>query len=486
MLRAGVSSADQRRAPARAKSRLKRHRGDSTGLAGYAAGTKGVKHEAEQDLNMELAWLEADCERRYLLVIDLDTGDVMTLLMHASELFGDNYSRKLSNIKYSTVTPMAGHALEAQLTGMCWEPAFESPYHVKAAIRTMMPDISSGHLRLILLPVLYNALVEQPQLHETPLYIALHAAIMASSYGPLVHGAGSLFGKAHAGVCTRSVKYSIKTSQADWPPIFQGPQNLTLSVGKYMVLHQELLDSKRLRQSQAEELHSMEAIATTLQGVCERLNAVSERLHIAEEENIAQRADLANMQRLLHRLQPQTFAYPGTPGHVLPAAMPLHQAVALSKATQTEMALPFLDCTPRDCSQDSNDSDATLQGAFNLPQLPLVDRASCTPELKASSSQDISHALSAEEEKLLDSFSQPPYHLPLLHASRGSIADDGLLASTTGLTFKGLPTLSAADLHLGFAAPSAAAYTAAMRGAQDIHPVTSYNAEADPFKLLYQ
>lgn len=35
-------------------------------------------------------------------------------------------------------------------------------------------------------------------------------------------------------------------------------------------------------------------------------------------------------------------------------------------------------------------------------------------------------------------------------------------------------------------APSAAAYTAAMRGAQDIHPVTSYNAEADPFKLLYQ
>lgn len=38
--------------------------GDSTGLAGYAAGTKGVKHEAEQDLNMELAWLEADCERR--------------------------------------------------------------------------------------------------------------------------------------------------------------------------------------------------------------------------------------------------------------------------------------------------------------------------------------------------------------------------------------------------------------------------------------
>lgn len=80
---------------------------------------------------------------RYLLVIDLDTGDVMTLLMHASELFGDNYSRKLSNIKYSTVTPMAGHALEAQLTGMCWEPAFESPYHVKAAIRTMMPDISS-------------------------------------------------------------------------------------------------------------------------------------------------------------------------------------------------------------------------------------------------------------------------------------------------------------------------------------------------------
>lgn len=78
----------------------------------------------------------------------------------------------------------------------------------------------------------------------------------------------------------------------------------------------------------------MEAIATTLQGVCERLNAVSERLHIAEEENIAQRADLANMQRLLHRLQPQTFAYPGTPGHALPAAMPLHQVAHACYSSQ--------------------------------------------------------------------------------------------------------------------------------------------------------
>ena len=45
-----------------------------------------------------------------------------------------------------------------------------------------------GHVHLVLLPVLYNALAwsEQPAgLRDTPLFTALHGAMAASAYAPL-------------------------------------------------------------------------------------------------------------------------------------------------------------------------------------------------------------------------------------------------------------------------------------------------------------
>ena len=42
-------------------------------------------------------------------------------------------------------------------------------------------------MRLVLLPVLYNAMADTPELHNTPLFQALHSAMLNSTYEPLVH-----------------------------------------------------------------------------------------------------------------------------------------------------------------------------------------------------------------------------------------------------------------------------------------------------------
>ena len=50
-----------------------------------------------------------------------------------------------------------------------------------------------GHMRLLLLPVLYNAMAqsEDPNHHVfSPMFRALHAAMLASTYAPLVVKAG--------------------------------------------------------------------------------------------------------------------------------------------------------------------------------------------------------------------------------------------------------------------------------------------------------
>ena len=49
-----------------------------------------------------------------------------------------------------------------------------------------------GHLRLVLVPVLYNALADQPMLQDTPLFRALHRTMFASGYAPLVNPVGYL------------------------------------------------------------------------------------------------------------------------------------------------------------------------------------------------------------------------------------------------------------------------------------------------------
>ena len=79
---------------------------------------------------------------RYLLLIDKDTKDVLTLLLYAHQLFGDNYSRKLANMKFSQVRVPASHPLKGDYGGLCWCQAFESPKHVKALIKHAEPNVA--------------------------------------------------------------------------------------------------------------------------------------------------------------------------------------------------------------------------------------------------------------------------------------------------------------------------------------------------------
>ena len=79
---------------------------------------------------------------RYLLLIDQDTGDVLTLLLYTHELFGTNYSRKLATLKYSAVTlPPDCDELNCGDSGLYWTQAFESPRHIKTLVKQAMPDL---------------------------------------------------------------------------------------------------------------------------------------------------------------------------------------------------------------------------------------------------------------------------------------------------------------------------------------------------------
>ena len=43
-----------------------------------------------------------------------------------------------------------------------------------------------GHLRLVLLPIVYNALAQREDLHSHPLFQALHRTLRPSTYWPLL------------------------------------------------------------------------------------------------------------------------------------------------------------------------------------------------------------------------------------------------------------------------------------------------------------
>jgi hypothetical protein len=46
---------------------------------------------------------------------------------------------------------------------------------------------AQGHLRLILLPIVYNAMALKREMRALPLFLALEAALRASSYYPLLN-----------------------------------------------------------------------------------------------------------------------------------------------------------------------------------------------------------------------------------------------------------------------------------------------------------
>ncbi len=127
-------------------------------------------------------------EPRYLLLEDPETGDVLLPLIYMKKVLDANYSRKLASLKNRLVIAPARSPLARHEGLLYWQWAFESPHAVKIIVRREMGDVTpQGHLRLVLLPIVYNAMAQRPDLRASPLFRALHAAVRRSSYAPLVH-----------------------------------------------------------------------------------------------------------------------------------------------------------------------------------------------------------------------------------------------------------------------------------------------------------
>ncbi|CAI5978329.1 unnamed protein product [Closterium sp. NIES-65] len=104
----------------------------------------------------------------------------LSSLKHRLKMFEANYSRKLSSLKHRLVTispDLAASAaaasalpsLPALLQGfLYWRWAFESPHEVKVLVRKMLGEENTpqGHLRLILVPIVYNAMALKENLRK--------------------------------------------------------------------------------------------------------------------------------------------------------------------------------------------------------------------------------------------------------------------------------------------------------------------------------
>jgi hypothetical protein len=125
---------------------------------------------------------------RFLLLEDPETGDVLLPLVAMKAVLESNYSRKLAALKNRVVVAPAGPAPAHEEGLLFWHWAFEAPHTVKVAVRRELGDATpQGHMRLVLLPIVYNAMAQQERLRASPLFRALHAAVCRSAYAPLVH-----------------------------------------------------------------------------------------------------------------------------------------------------------------------------------------------------------------------------------------------------------------------------------------------------------
>jgi hypothetical protein len=195
-------------------------------------------------------WLEASATERYLLLEDTETGDILMPLIYMKHVLVANYSRKLAALKNRLVTiPVAG-PLANQQGLLYWQWAFESPHAVKVIVRQEIGEATpQGHLRLVLIPIVYNALVAQEELRSSPLFHALHRAMRASTYWPLLLPIeDGLLPKLDAAA-------GITGSIPEF--LFCGPRLLEATAIKYMFMFkdkEEMVASKRNRTTGASNI----------------------------------------------------------------------------------------------------------------------------------------------------------------------------------------------------------------------------------------
>lgn len=155
---------------------------------------------------------------RYLMLEDVETGDIVCPLVYLREVFGLNYSRKTSNDRTRVIHEVpdglirppvmtAQNLLQQQLMRArqqqmnggkpapppadplpCWKLPFESSTVVKLQIRNLLGDegFSKGHVRLVSLPLAFNVLSEKDEFRDSPLFRAVHHVLKGTSYAQLL------------------------------------------------------------------------------------------------------------------------------------------------------------------------------------------------------------------------------------------------------------------------------------------------------------
>lgn len=223
-------------------------------------------------------WLDAPgaSPDRFLLLEDTDTGDVLMPLVYMKGILDSNYSRKLASIKHRSVTlPMnADEELRRHNGLLHWHYAFEAPSKVKSLVRELVGDkVAQGHLKLVLLPAVYNALsarFDELKENSKPLIYALHYAMKRSSYWPLLcHPNGEVMRTLEAGAyemisnlhSAGELQYGNGGAQHN-VQIFSGPISLLRTARKYMFKfsnQKEMEASKRARTAGTPALASRHA-----------------------------------------------------------------------------------------------------------------------------------------------------------------------------------------------------------------------------------
>jgi len=178
---------------------------------------------------------------KYLLLEDPITGDILMPLIYMKAILEANYSRKLASLKHRAVNLPPENSLAQHQGLLYWQWAFESSHAIKLLIRREIGESTpQGHLRLVLLPIVYNALAGKPNFHVHPLFLALHRAIMNSNYWPLVH---------HLEPAALNHINEISGARMG-DKLFEGPRVLETTAMKYMFMfksQREVDANKRTR-----------------------------------------------------------------------------------------------------------------------------------------------------------------------------------------------------------------------------------------------
>ena len=198
---------------------------------------------------------------KYLLIEDLETGDVLIPLVYMKGILESNYSRKLASIKHRIVHVPTTSGYSRHRGLLHWHYAFEAPTEVKSVVKEKVGEkVAQGHLKLVVLPAVYNALssrFEELKDNAMPLMYALHHAMKNSTYWPLLcKPEEHILKKLDAGfrvssACNGSAQSgSIEEGCSLEKPIFQGPEFLGPTRHKYMFIfkdEKEMEASKRAR-----------------------------------------------------------------------------------------------------------------------------------------------------------------------------------------------------------------------------------------------